>query len=195
MSANMPSSPNTNHTTGRATKKYEWPYCCCAVTAEALKIITVPSRHNTSVTPNSQRSVSERLAKSFTPIRRIARGVRIQLLNQLFENPPALLVILKLVEAGAGWGQKHDVPGLRGMCGGPHCAIQGGGAFDGHTADDLLFYFVRGGANQQRKNGFSAQRFLQNAVVAALVLPAENNQDAPGKSVESFQSGVHVGGL
>src|SRR5208337_1688297 len=154
MSANMPSSPNTNHTTGRATKKYEWPYCCCAVTAEALKIITVPSRHNTSVTPNSQRSVSERLAKSFTPIRRIVRGGRIQLSNQLFEDPSALLVILKLVEAGASRGQKHDVSRLRGMCGNLHGAVQRGGAFDGHAAGDLLFYLVRGRANQQRKNGF-----------------------------------------
>src|SRR5208337_1186267 len=172
-----------------------WPYCCCAVTAEALKIITAPNRQSTSVTPNSQRSVSERLAKSSTLIRRMLCGSRVQVSDELLEDPSALLVILELVEAGAGRGQNHDISGLRGVRGDFHRAVQRGGAFYGHAAGDLLFNFVRSRANQERKNGFFSERLLQEGVVAALVFPAQNNQDAPEKSVQGLQGGVHVGGL
>ncbi len=50
-----------SHAACRTRNMYECPYCCCAVTAEALKIITAPSRHNASVTPKSKRSFSSRL--------------------------------------------------------------------------------------------------------------------------------------
>jgi len=53
--------------------------------------------------------------------------------SQLLEDPSALLVILKLVEAGAGRRKNHDVSGLRGMRGNLHRAIHGGGALDGHA--------------------------------------------------------------
>ena len=107
--------------------------------------------------------------------------------NEFLEDMSAMLVILKLVEAGAGRSENHDVARLGGMCGDLHGAVQGDGAFDGHAAGDLLFDFVRGGANQQSKNGFFAQGLLQDGVVAALVFSAENDQDAARKSVEAFK--------
>src|SRR5262249_11499737 len=101
---------------------YEWPYSCSAVTADALKIITAPSKHSASVTINSQRSFSSRLGIAFPRIHRI--GVRteflalLQMTNQLLENAASVFIVLKLVEARAGGRQQHDVSGMRGAVSG-----------------------------------------------------------------------------
>jgi len=39
-------------------------------------------------------------------------------MHKLFENPAAVLIILKLVEAGTGGSQQDDIPGARGVSGG-----------------------------------------------------------------------------
>src|SRR5215471_15715727 len=135
---------------------YDWPYSCSAVTAEALKIITAPSRHSTSVTMKSQRSFSSRLGIAFPRIHRF--GVRTKLLallkmvDELLENAPAVFIILKLVKARASRRQQNNISGMRGV----KCAIdrvlQSTGAPNRHTTLDLLFNFIGRRANQEREN-------------------------------------------
>src|SRR5690349_22714852 len=116
-------------------------------------------------------------------------------MHKLFEDAAAVLVILKLVEAGAGGSEQDNIAGARGVSGGFDGAVEGSGLLDGHTASDLLFDFVRGGANQKREDGFFPQWGLQHGIVAAFVFSTQNNQDAAGKSVERFQGGVDIGGF
>src|SRR5258708_15960832 len=44
-----------------------------------------------------------------------------------------------------------------------------------------FFNFLRCSADQQSENSLFAQRPLQQGVIAALVLSAENDEDSPGK--------------
>ena len=89
------------------------------MTADALKTITTPSTTSDKVEPNSHLSIPNRFA-----IQEIAKNCQNcqncqnlnrdycflrQRLHQLFENPSALLVIFKLIEAGTCRRQKHDV--------------------------------------------------------------------------------------
>src|SRR5690242_19271157 len=157
--------------------------------------MTAPKRHRATVAPKSQRSVSPRLSKTSSPSGGCTGGVVFELPDELLENPAAMLVILKLVEAGAGGSEQDDVAGLGGVSGGLDGAVQSAGAFDGDAAANLLLDLVRRSADQERQYGPLAQRLAQCGVVTALVFAAENDQDAAGKSIESFQSGVDIGGL
>src|SRR5215467_8168262 len=101
----MPPSPIASQAACRSRKMYEWPYSCSAVTAEALKIMTAPSRHNPKVTTNNHRSFSSLLGMAFLRIHRIGLQIadfaRCKTPDQLLKDAPAMLVILKLIEAGA----------------------------------------------------------------------------------------------
>ena len=58
-----------------------------------------------------------------------------------------MLVILELVEAGAGGREQHDIAGLRGARGDFDRALNRAGTFDGDATGDLAFDFLRGGAD------------------------------------------------
>src|SRR5215468_1736844 len=122
---------------------YEWPYSCSAVTAEALKIITAPSRHSPRVTMNSQRSFSSRLGILSPRIHRIPGRTKLfalfQLAHQLFEDAAALFVILKLIEAGAGRSEQHDISWMSCAEGAVHCVLQRANASNRYATLDLLF--------------------------------------------------------
>src|SRR5580658_375281 len=122
---NIPTSPRTSQAICRTTKKYPWPNSFSAVTADALKIITAPNRQSTTVTPNSQRSISRRLGTFAHPFRGSRPGrLLFELPHQTLEDTSAVLIILKLIEAGAGRREQHHVAGPRGMPGGFHGALQ-----------------------------------------------------------------------
>ena len=95
--------------------------------------------------------------------------------NELLENAAAMFVIFKLVEAGACGREQDNVAGLRRARSDFHRAMQCPRTFDGDAAGDLAFDFLGGSADEQGKNCLFTQRRLQNRVVAALVLAAENN--------------------
>src|ERR1043166_7745552 len=144
-----------SHAACRSRTMYEWPYSCSAVTADALKIITAPSKHNPIVTMNSQRSFSSLLGIAFPRIHRIR--VRTNLLalfemaNEFLENAPPVFVILKLVKARAGRREQNNVTGMRRVKRGVHRVFQGAGSPDRHAASDLLFNLVGSRADQQRE--------------------------------------------
>src|SRR5260370_20995117 len=116
-------------------------------------------------------------------------------MNQLFEDAAALFVVLELVEAGAGRGQKQSVAGACLVRGDFHGALNRPSALDGYAASNLFFNFVGCGADQQSENGLFTQRPLQQGVMAAFVLPAQNDQDSAGKSIQRLQGGINVGRL
>src|SRR5215472_5647198 len=116
-------------------------------------------------------------------------------MHELFEDPAAMFVVLKLVVAGAGGGKQNDVSGLSGMRSDFDGALEGSGLLDGHAAGDLFFNFAGRSANQKSEDGFVAKRRLQQGVVTAFVFASQNNQDAARKRVERFRGGVHVGGF
>src|SRR4030095_3085459 len=125
---------------------------CSAVTAEALKIITAPSRQSPSVTTNSQRSFSRRLGIAFPrthPIRvRTKLFTLLEMADEFLKHATAVFVILKLVKARTSRRQQHRVPGVRRVKGTVHGAFQRSSALDRHAALDFLFDFVGRGANQ-----------------------------------------------
>src|SRR5258708_3311762 len=114
-------------------------------------------------------------------------------MNELFEDTATLLVVLELVEAGAGRGQEHQIAGPRRVRGNFHGALNRPSALDGHAASNLLFNFFGCRADQQGENGLFTQRPLQQRVIAAFVFPAKNDQDSPGKSIQGLQRGIDVG--
>src|SRR5690349_18177363 len=95
---------------------YEWPYSCSAVTADALKIMTAPSRHSPSVTMNNQRSFSSRLGIVFPRIHRIPVRAKFftlfQVVHQFFEDAATVFVILELIETRAGRREQHHISGM-----------------------------------------------------------------------------------
>ena len=68
-------------------------------------------------------------------------------------------------------------------------------ALNGHAPGNLVFDFFRCRADQQRKDSFLAQRFLQYGVIAAFVFPTQHDQDSSGKRVQRLQRGIDVGRL
>src|ERR1700751_722290 len=140
----------------RSRKIYEWPYSCSAVTADALKIITAPSRHSASVTINSQRSFSSRLGIALLRIHGIPVRTKLfalfQMANQLLKHATPMFVVLKLVKARASWRQQDDVTGMRRVERHVHRLFQCARTLDRYAAFDLLCNFVGRCANQQREN-------------------------------------------
>src|SRR5215475_9649398 len=143
----MPASPIASHAVCRSRKMYEWPYSCSAVTADALKIMTAPSRHRPKVTTNNHRSFSSLLGMAFPRIYRIrvqTPGLaRCQAANQFLEDAPPMLVVFELIEAGASRRQQHHVARMRGTECRVHRAFQSPASPDRHAAFDLLLDLVR----------------------------------------------------
>ncbi len=108
----------------------------------------------------------------------------------------ALLVILKLVETGAGRGQKHDVArfgSLRAAISTARSRVPARSIATLPVICDSIFSAAA--PIRRARIAFSRRGFLQDRVVAAFVFAAQNNQDAAGKSIECFQCRVHIGGL
>ena len=70
-----------------------------------------------------------------------------QLLDELLEHAATMFIIFKLVEAGAGRREQHDIAGLRGARGDFDGAVERAGTFDSDAAGDLAFDFLRCGAD------------------------------------------------
>src|SRR5579884_2024108 len=105
-------SPATAHASCRRRKVYGELYFAWAITAEALNTMTRPTKTSSSVTTNRVRSTLTRLAMH-SPLGTAYRRVRRERLHDLFKEAPAVLVTLKLIEAGAGWSEQHDIALLR----------------------------------------------------------------------------------
>ncbi len=80
-----------------------------------------------------------------------------QFADELFENPAAMFVIFKLIEAGAGRRKKDNVARARSMRSDFDRALQRSGAFHGNTIRNLAFDFLRCSSYEQSKNCLFAQ--------------------------------------
>src|ERR1017187_1052274 len=119
---------------------------------------------------------------------------RCQLANQIFEDPSAVFVAVKLIKAGAGWSQQHYIARTGRFTRALDCGLER------PDACDLSSLRLRLDLSGSRANGIDAlhsllEQRIQHTVVAALVLAAKNEVDAAGKRLQHFDGRVNVGGL
>src|SRR2546426_4378632 len=122
------------------------------MTAEALKTITAPIMHSARVARNNQRSVW-RLRGTFNSPGWLARfpeaSGMLQIPHQLLEEAAAVLVVLKLVEAGARRCQQHHVAWPGALTRQAHRPVQRACHFDRGRTGDLFGDFFCGGPRSE----------------------------------------------
>src|SRR6266404_6232538 len=91
--------------------------------------------------------------------------------------------------------EEHNIARPRRLRSNLYRALDRSRALDRHASGDLLFNFLRGRADQKRKNRLFAQRFLQRGVIAAFIFASEHDQDSPGERIQRLDSRIHVRGL
>ena len=99
--------PAAAHAICRNRNVYAEPKRSLAMTAEALKTITSPMKTRTRVMQKIQRSMLTRLATcAASPDRHL-----LQRQHTFLEDATTMLVILKLVKAGAGGREQDNIAG------------------------------------------------------------------------------------
>src|SRR5882762_6370254 len=106
-----------------------------------------------------------------------------------------MFVALELVEAGAGGGEKDDVAWLGGGGGQVDCSFEGLGGGDFGGLLDLTGDLSRGGTDRVDALHALVQEGIEDGVVTAFVLSAENEVDIGRKAFQSLDGGVDVGGF
>jgi hypothetical protein len=77
----------------------------------------------------------------------------LQCAHQFLESVPAMLVIFKLIEAGAGWCEQYRIAFSRSFVGQFDGPIQRAGVYEMHSAVQLRSDFFRCRANEQNRPG------------------------------------------
>src|SRR5271166_6674511 len=122
-------------------------------------------------------------------------GLIPQCVDKFLEDATALLVVFKLVVAGAGGSEHHHFAGARGRgCGGDGF-VEGFTGVDGDNAAQILLDFGRRDADGIDGNDALAQQIGKHGVGRAFVLSAQNEMYAATEGRDSFGGGVHVGGF
>src|ERR1017187_5858503 len=119
---------------------------------------------------------------------------RCQLANQVFEYPSAVFVAVKLIEAGAGWSQQHNIARTGRFASPLDRGLQRPGACD-LSSLRLRLDFCGGCANGIDPLHSLLEQRIQHTVVAALVLAAKNEVDAAGKRLQRLDGRVNIGGF
>src|SRR5664280_779038 len=119
---------------------------------------------------------------------------RCQLANQIFENPSAVLVAVKLIEAGASWSQQHYIARTGRFTRALYCGLERPDACD-LSPSRLRLDFCGGCANGIEALHSLFEQRIQHTVVAALVLAAKNEVDATGKRLQRLDGRIHIGGF
>ena len=102
-------------------------------------------------------------------------------LHNLFERLAPMLIILELVEAGAGWGQEDNIAGLGRLCGALHGCIQSFGVDDFYGVSEFGIQSFRRRANGVNNLHSFPQQVVQNGIVAAFIFAAENQVNIGGE--------------
>src|SRR5262249_21257622 len=116
-------------------------------------------------------------------------------MHEVLKHPAAVLVVLKLIEAGTSRRQQDDITGASDLRGALDSPLERLSLVDGDATCDLRLDFRCGRSDQQRKDAFFAQKRLKRRVVAALISAPENDENAAGESIQRFQRGVDIRGL
>src|SRR5664280_1267426 len=112
---------------------------------------------------------------------------RCQLANQIFENPSAVLVAVKLIEAGASWSQQHYIARTGRFTRALYCGLERPDACD--LSPSRLRLDLGGG----RTNGIDAlhsllEQRIQHTVIAAFVFAAKNEVNVAGKRLQRLDA-------
>src|SRR5437588_164487 len=118
-----------------------------------------------------------------------------QRVHHFLEHPPAMLIVLELVKAGASGSQKHHLAGRSQGRSALHRGIEGFGMNDFSRALDLGFDLGRRSTDCVHPFDASPEKVVEDGVVAALILAAENDMDVGGKRFQSLDGCIHIGGL
>src|ERR1051326_4295247 len=111
--------------------------------------MTAPRRHRPSVTRNNHLSLSKRLGIPLLRVRWILQTALLQSMDEVLESAARMFVTLKLIKAGAGRLQKHDVSRMSRLRSETDSIFERAGALDCNSAFDLLLNFVGGCADQR----------------------------------------------
>ena len=106
----------------------------------------------------------------------LAEGV-----DDFLEDAASVFVALELVEAGAGGSEQDDVSGFRGGCGAANGVVEGFGVEDFGRALDVGFDLGGGCADGVDALDAVAEQVVEDGVVAAFVLAAEDQVDVGGE--------------
>ena len=100
--------------------------------------------------------------------------------DYLFEHSAPVLVVLELVEAGAGWSQQHNVSGCGDRSGPSQRGFQGLGVVNFHSFN-LRLDLVRGRADGVDPLHPLPQQLVELRVVAVFIFaPQESGGYSPG---------------
>jgi hypothetical protein len=114
-----------------------------------------------------------------------------QLVDEIFEEVPALAVILEHIERGGSRGKEHCVPGTREALGGGHGFLEGVhtvaiGIFPG--AGDAVSHL----SDQHGGSGTTLDEFRNVIEFEALVFSPGNQNNRPSRRAESLSHGVQI---
>src|SRR5579884_1242567 len=116
-------------------------------------------------------------------------------MHHVFEDSPPVLVIFKLIEAGAGGCEEDDVTLFRCRGRTPDSSFQGFGVDDLGGSGDLRLDFLCRRTDGVHALDALAQEIVQDRVIAALVFAAEDHVDVAGERFERLDGCIHIGGL
>ena len=114
-----------------------------------------------------------------------------QVSNDFLEHAATMFKVVELVEARAGRGQKHNLPGLGRLKRLKDRLLQVSGAHELGRTGEFLRNAVRGGTDQEYVPDAALDQGTQGRVRRSLVLSAQNQMDGPIKGREGF-GGVDV---
>src|SRR5205807_4219280 len=106
-----------------------------------------------------------------------------------------MLVIFKLIEAGASRCEQYSIAFSRVFISQRHGTLQSSGALKRHRPTELRGNFFRRRADKQNEFGSFTQYRHQRGVVTAFILAAENDEESARKSLQGLYRCVDVGGF
>src|ERR1035437_3145072 len=120
--------------------------------------------------------------------------LRCQLANQVLEDPSAVFIAVKLIEAGTGRSQQHYIARTGGFAGALDRVLERPDAYD-LSSSHLRLNLCRCRADGVHPLHSLFEQCIQHAVVAALVLATKNEVNAAGERLQRLNGRVHIGGF
>ena len=119
----------------------------------------------------------------------------LQRTHQFFEDPAPVLIILELVETGAGGSEQDNIAGRAPSeaCRTADSIVPDETTFFGPRICDSIFLCC--GADRVHAFDPLTEQIVQDGVIAAFIFAAENQVDVAGKGFQRLDRGINVGGF
>src|SRR5271156_904543 len=147
----------------------------------------------TRVAPKSHLSTPTRFAIPLLCVLPFGKSAASE--DEVLEDLPALLIVFKLIEAGAGGREQNDFAGLRGVGCFGYGRVERAGINDGRRSFDMSDDLFGGRADGVDGPDALLNERAHEAVVGVLVLAAENQVDTGWEGRDGFHGGIDVRGF